>query len=184
MARDISLVSGTWQDSEGRRDAAIVGQAIAARRGLKLGQQFSIGAATVTIVGICKSKVPADEDVIFTYLEFLQRLPGLNSVGTATQIEVLLTNDASLQSVANSIDENFLANYVGTNTRPLGVFQLSALGDLIELIGFLRYLAFACVGLVLAILGQQRSWRCKVACASSSCCKRWASRARSFSAWF
>jgi len=153
VARDLTLLSGNWQDFEGRRDAAIVGQAIAARRGLKLGQRFSIGAATVTIVGICKSSVPTDENFIFTHLEFLQRLPGLNSVGTATQIEVLLNSDASLQTVAKAIDENFRANYVGTNTRPLGVFQLSALGDLIELIGFLRYLAFACVGLVLALVG-------------------------------
>lgn len=153
VARDISLLSGNWSDFESRRDAAVVGQAIASRRGLKVGQRFSIGAATVTIVGICSSSVPADENFIFTHLEFLQRVPGLNSVGTATQIEVLLHEDASLQQVAKAIDEKFRAGYVGTNTRPLGVFQLSALGDLIELVSFLRYLAFACVGLVLALVG-------------------------------
>jgi putative ABC transport system permease protein len=153
VARELTLLSGSWSEFEARRDAAVVGQAIAARRRLKVGQRFSIGAATVTIVGICSSNVTADENFIFTHLEFLQRIPGLNSVGTATQIEVLLNEDASLQQVAKSIDEKFRAGYVGTNTRPLGVFQLSALGDLIELIGFLRYLAFACVGLVLALVG-------------------------------
>ena len=153
VARDLKLQSGNWADFESRRDGAVVGQAIAARRGLKVGQRFSIGAATVTIVGICSSTVTADENLILTHLEFLQRIPGLNSVGTATQIEVLLKDDASLQQVAKAIDEKFRSGYVGTNTRPLGVFQLSALGDLIELIGFLRYLAFACVGLVLALVG-------------------------------
>ena len=153
VARDLTLLAGAWGEFEKRRDAAIVGQAIAARRGLTVGQRFSIGAATVTIVGICRSSTPADENFIFTHLEFLQRTPGLNSVGTATQIEVLLEENAAVQAVADAIDEKFRSNYVATNTRPLGVFQLDAVGDLVELIGFLRYLAYACVGLVLALVG-------------------------------
>ena len=153
VARDLTLISGDWSEFEKRRDGAIVGQAIAARRGLKLGQRFSIGAATVTVVGICRSAVPTDENFIFTHLEFLQRIPGLNSVGTATQIEVLVASDADVQQVATAIDEKFRSGHVGTNTRPLGVFQLDAVGDLVELIGFLRYLAYACVGLVLALVG-------------------------------
>lgn len=153
VARDLTLLSGDWAEFEQRRDGAVVGQAIAARRGLKPGQRFSIGAATVTIVGICRSEVPADENFIFTHLEFLQRVPGLNSVGTATQIEVLLKDETNVQSVADAIDQKFRAGYVETNTRPLGVFQLDAVGDLVELIGFLGYLAFACVGLVLALVG-------------------------------
>ena len=153
VARDLTLISGDWNEFEKRRDGAIVGQAIAARRGLKLGQRFSIGAATVTVVGICRSAVPTDENFIFTHLEFLQRIPGLNSVGTATQIEVLVASDADVQQVATAIDEKFRSGNVGTNTRPLGVFQLDAVGDLVELIGFLRYLAYACVGLVLALVG-------------------------------
>lgn len=153
VARDLSLVSGDWAEFEKRRDGAIVGQAIAARRGIKLGQRFSIGAATVTVAGICRSSIPADENFIFTHLEFLQRVPGLNSVGTATQVEVLLVENADVQQVATAIDEKFRAGNVGTNTRPLGVFQLEAVGDLVELIGFLRYLAYACVGLVLALVG-------------------------------
>lgn len=153
VARDLTLLSGSWEEFESRRDGAVVGTAIAARRGLKVGQRFSIGAATVTIVGVCRSTVPADENFIFTHLEFLQRVPGLNSVGTATQVEVLLDEDAQLQQVADAIDTKFRAGYVETNTRPLGVFQLDAVGDLVELIGFLRYLAYACVGLVLALVG-------------------------------
>jgi putative ABC transport system permease protein len=153
VARDLTLTSGDWGEFERRRDGAIVGQAIAARRGLKLGQRFSIGAATVTVVGICRSAVSTDENFIFTHLEFLQRIPGLNSVGTATQIEVLLDEDADGQQLASAIDEKFKSGNVATNTRPLGVFQLDSVGDLIELLGFLRYLAYACVGLVLALVG-------------------------------
>lgn len=153
VARDLTLISGDWGEFEKRRDGAIVGQAIAARRGLKLGQRFSIGAATVTVVGICRSAVSTDENFIFTHLEFLQRIPGLHSVGTATQIEVLVDQDADGQQLASAIDEKFRSGNVATNTRPLGVFQLDSVGDLVELIGFLRYLAYACVGLVLALVG-------------------------------
>lgn len=153
VARDLTLISGDWGEFEKRRDGAIVGQAIAARRGLKLGQRFSIGAATVTVVGICRSAVSTDENFIFTHLEFLQRIPGLHSVGTATQIEVLVDKDANGQQLASAIDEKFRSGNVATNTRPLGVFQLDSVGDLVELIGFLRYLAYACVGLVLALVG-------------------------------
>jgi putative ABC transport system permease protein len=153
VARELTLLSGSWEEFEKRRDGAIVGKAIAERRGLKVGQRFSIGAATVTIVGLCRSTTPSDENFIFTHLEFLQRTPGLNSVGTATQIEVILAETANPQDVSTAIDDKFRTGYVATNTRPMGVFQLSAVGDLVELIGFLRYLAYACVALVLALVG-------------------------------
>src|SRR5262245_16120292 len=51
-ARDLRLVSGSWDEFRGRRDAALVGQAVARRRGLSVGQRFSIGELTVTVAGI------------------------------------------------------------------------------------------------------------------------------------
>lgn len=153
LARDLTLVSGDWNAFEQRSDGAIVGQSIAARRRLQVGQQFSIGGVTVSVVGVARSGTPAEENFVFTHLDFLQRIPGLNSVGTATQIEVLLNDQADVQQTAAIIDEAFRTGNVATNTRPLGVFQRDAVGDLVELIGFLRYLAYACVGLVLALVG-------------------------------
>jgi putative ABC transport system permease protein len=152
-ARDLSLVAGDWTEFERRTDGAIVGRAIAARRKLAVGQKFSIGGVTVTVAGITAAAVPADENFIFTHLDFLQRTPGLNSVGTATQIEVLLDEHSDAQHTADLIDDQFRTAAVATNTRPLGAFQLSAVGDLVELIGFLQYLAYACVALVLALVG-------------------------------
>jgi putative ABC transport system permease protein len=152
-ARDIELVSGDWSDFEKRTDGALVGRALASRRGLAVGKRFSIGPATVTVCGIIRAAAAADENFVFAHLEFLQRTPGLHSVGTATQIEVLLDDRADLQQTAAAIDDKFRTAQVATNTRPLGAFQLSAVGDLVELIGFLRYLAYACVALVLALVG-------------------------------
>jgi putative ABC transport system permease protein len=46
----------------------------------------------------------------------------------------------------------FRGGPVATDTRPKGVFQAKSLGDLTQLIRLARYLAYACVGLVLALV--------------------------------
>jgi putative ABC transport system permease protein len=130
----------------------VVGQAVAQRRRLAVGQKFSIGMLVVTVTGIFRSPDPATESMIFTHLDFLQRTRGLNSVGTVTQFEVLLDESANSQATCKSIDELFRSGPVATNTRTKGVFQASAVGDLVELVGFTRYLGFACVGLVLGLV--------------------------------
>jgi putative ABC transport system permease protein len=151
-ARALTLLSGDWARFEGRRDAALVGRAIARRRGLAVGQRFSIGAVTVTVAGVFAAANPTDENFLFTHLEFLQRTPGLRSVGTVTQLEVRLADGADATAVAKAIDDMFRGGPVATDTRPKGAFQARAVGDLVELIGLLRYLGYACVGLVLSLV--------------------------------
>ncbi len=151
-ARDVKLVSGSWTEFEKHRDAALVGQAIASRRGLSAGQKFSVGEVTVTVAGIFTAASASEENVLYTNLEFLQRTRGLNSVGTVTQFEVRLTESADPRTLCRTIDALFHNDRVATDTRPRGVFQARAVGDLAELIGFAHYLGYACVGLVLALL--------------------------------
>src|SRR5262245_62144859 len=43
IARDFQLLSGKWDDFEQHQDSAVVGRAVASRRGLKVGDKFSIG---------------------------------------------------------------------------------------------------------------------------------------------
>jgi putative ABC transport system permease protein len=150
--RDLTLVQGDWAAFENQRDAAVVGQAVARRRGIALGQKFSIGMLSVTVTGIFASPDQATENMIFTHLEFLQRTKGLNSVGTVTQLEVLLADDANPQATSAAIDNLFRAGPIATNTRTRGVFQAGAVGDLVELVGFTQYLGLACVGLVLGLV--------------------------------
>src|ERR1700693_2672946 len=77
-ARDLKLVAGNWQDFEGRQDAALVGQALDRRRNLSGGQRFSIGEVTVTVAGVFTAASPAEENFLYTHLDFLQRTRGLN----------------------------------------------------------------------------------------------------------
>ncbi len=151
-ARDLTLLSGDWAAFEGRADAALVGRALARRRGLSAGQRFSIGEVTVTVAGVFTAASAAEENFLYTHLDFLQRTRGLNSVGLVTQFEVLLTEGAEPQAVCRAVDAAFRDDRAATDTRPKGVFQAKAVGDLAELIGFAHYLGFACVGLVLALV--------------------------------
>lgn len=151
-SRPLTLVSGSWQQFQSQRDAAIVGRNVANRRGLKVGDQFSIGDISVRIAGLFSSTVPSEENLIYTSLAFLQYTRGLDAAGLVTQHEVLLTEDADPDRVASEIDSKLRAGAVATKTRRKGAFQASTLSDLVDLIGFAHWLGYACVGLVLSLV--------------------------------
>lgn len=151
-ARNLQLTSGDWNTFTSRRDAAIVGQTVAQRRNLSLGKQFSIGDISVQVAGIFQSDVPAEENLIYTNLEFLQYTRGLDSAGLVTLHEVRLTPEADPDTIARAIDEQLKAGPVATTTRRKGAFQASTLSDLVDLIGFAHWLGYACVALVLSIV--------------------------------
>ena len=150
--RGLTLTSGDWAAFENRRDAAVVGAALARRRGLAVGDTFSIGDLSVQVAGVFTSPVAAEENVAFTSLEFLQYTRGLDAAGLVTMHEAYLTPDADADAVARDIDAALAAGPVATTTRRKGAFQASTLSDLVDLIGFAHWLGFACVGLVLALV--------------------------------
>lgn len=149
---DFRLIEGSWDEFEKNQDSAVMGQAVANRREIKIGQKFSIGDLSVICAGIFESDDPAEENYIYSHLDFLQRSKGMNLVGTVTQLEVLLTEQADADQICREIDETFKSGSVETDTRPKGVFQAKSLGDLTQLIGMAHYLGLACVGLVLSLV--------------------------------
>ena len=150
--RDFTLTSGSWSDFEARTDGALLGRAIAQRRGLSVGDKFTIGEVSVSVVGIFESSVAAEDSFIYTHLDFLQRAKGRTSVGTVTQLEVHLAENVEPEGIAETIDQQFRNGPIATTTRPKGVFQADTLSDLAELIGFAHWLGYACVGLVLGLV--------------------------------
>jgi putative ABC transport system permease protein len=151
-SRDLSLLSGSWGQFKSQRDAAVVGRSVAQRRGLKVGDQFSIGDISVKVAGVFSSPVPAEENLIYTSLEFLQYTRGLDAAGLVTMHEVRLTDNADPDETAAAIDAALKAGPVATTTRRKGAFQASTLSDLLDMIGFAHWLGYACVGLVLALV--------------------------------
>ena len=150
--RDLELIAGAWDNFQPRRDAALVGRNVARRRGLSPGDQFSIGELSVKVAGIFTSPVAAEENLIYTSLEFLQYTRGLDAAGLVTQFEVYLAAVADPEAVAAAIDDTLRAGPVATRTRRKGAFQASTLADLVDLVAFANWLGYACVGLVLALV--------------------------------
>jgi putative ABC transport system permease protein len=150
--RKLSMESGGWDGFARQGDGALVGAAVATRRQLKAGDKFTIGDVTVQVAGVFRSFDAAEEGLIYTHLDFLQRTRGQNEAGVVTQLEVHLTEGADPDAVARAIDAQFHAGPVATTTRTKGMFQADTLSDLAELIGFIHWLGYACVGLVLSLV--------------------------------
>lgn len=151
-ARHLTLESGTWDGFARQGDGALVGAAVASRRKLKVGDKFTIGDITTLVAGIFHSTDAAEEGLIYTHLDFLQRARGQAEVGVVTQLEVHLNDGADPDAVARAIDAEFHAGPVATTTRTKGMFQADTLSDLAELIGFIHWLGYACVALVLSLV--------------------------------
>tara|TARA_B100000809_G_scaffold262492_1_gene313574 strand:- start:921 stop:2063 length:1143 start_codon:yes stop_codon:yes gene_type:complete len=150
--REMELVEGNWDEFSKYQDAAVVGQAVASRRGIVTGDKFSIGQYSVNVAGIFQSNNRAEENYIYTHLEYLQRKQQGSSDGTVTQFEVVLEDGVDADRKASEIDDLLRSGPVETDTRQKGSFQAKSLGDLTQLIGLSRYLGLSCVGLLLVLL--------------------------------
>ncbi|MGY8748207.1 MAG: ABC transporter permease [Pirellulales bacterium] len=149
---DFEMREGSWDEFQQNQDSAVMGAAVANRRGVSVGDKFSIGSLSVVVAGIFNAEDPAEENYIYSHLDFLQRSKGMNLVGTVTQLEVLLNENADADEICRVIDDRYLTGPVETDTRPKGVFQAKSLGDLTQLIGMAHYLGLACVGLVVSLV--------------------------------
>ncbi len=152
QARDFQLAAGSWAEFEDHQDAALIGQAVARRRGIQVGDKFSIGDLSVVVAGVFESADPAEENYIYSHLDFLQRRKGANLVGTVTQLETRLQSHVDAEAKSEEIDRLLKSGPVETDTRPKGVFQAKSLGDLAHLIEMTHYLGLACIVLVLALV--------------------------------
>lgn len=146
------FTSGSFADWERRSDAALLGEALAARRGLKAGDQFDAAGITAYVAGILDSDQPQDVNVAYVHLDYLQQQVD-RRLGTVTQFNVKVDDPASLDSVAAEIDALFASAEQPTTTRSEKAFVAQIAGDMIELIGFTRYLGWGCLVAVLALVG-------------------------------
>lgn len=149
--KPLQLLKGSLDDFAAQRDGAIVGEALASRRGLKPGDRFQIGGISVGVTGIFRSEKPGEDNVAFTHLEMLQRGKSVDSLGYVTQFEVAIEDPAKADGIAAGIDEVFRAETVPTTTKSHKAFISSSTGDLMGMIRFTRLLGLLCVVLVLAL---------------------------------
>lgn len=150
--RDFTLASGSWGAFSSRQDAAVIGSAVARRRGITTGDTFSIGEYSVRVAGVYDSENQAEENYIYTHLDYLQRGDDASSDGLVTQFEIVLSESADAATVQEQVDTLFAVGQVETDTRMKGAFQQKSLGDLMQMIRMSGYLGYGCVGLLLVLL--------------------------------
>ena len=151
FAPEIEIVEGSDAEWEKRDDAALVGEQFAKRRGLKPGDKFDAVGITVHVAGIIRSPFPQDNNVAYVKLAFLQQA-ARTGLGIVTQFNVRVEKSSDLKPVAAAIDERFKSDQQPTNTRPEKAFFAETAGQLIELIGFTRWLGLGAVIAVIALV--------------------------------
>ena len=148
FAPEIEVIDGDISEWDRRDDGALLGEQFARRRGLKPGDQFDAVGITVHISGIIKSPFAQDNNVAYVKLPFLQQASKAG-LGVVTQFNVRVNSSSDLKPVAAAIDERFKSDQQPTNTRPEKAFFAETASQLIELIGFTRWLG---IGAVLAVI--------------------------------
>jgi putative ABC transport system permease protein len=147
FAPEIEILSGSEEEWKKRDDGALLGEVFAARRGLKPGDRFDAAGVTVTVSGVIRSPFPQDNNVAYVKLPFLQQASNAG-LGVVTQFNVRVNSSKDLTSVATAIDERFHSDQAPTDTRPEKAFFAETAAELVELIGFTRWLG---IGAVIAV---------------------------------
>ena len=151
-APKLRLLSGSFDDWRKRSDAVLLGETLARRRGLKVGDRFEAAGITVYVAGVVHSDEPQDENVGYTHLDFLQFATGSRAGGIVTQFNVKVKEPSQLEPVAAAIDEVFAADQEPTKTSPEKAFVARAATDVIEIVGFMKWLGWGCLAAVLALV--------------------------------
>jgi putative ABC transport system permease protein len=144
FAPEIEVIEGSEQEWQRRDDGALLGEVFAHRRGLKPGDRFDAAGVTVTVSGILRSPFPQDNNVAYVKLPFLQQASRAG-LGVVTQFNVRVNESKQLAPVATAIDELFRSGQEPTDTRPEKAFFAETASELVELIGFTRWLGVAAV---------------------------------------
>lgn len=150
--RGIEVIAGSAETFAAQKDSALVGRQFAARKGLDVGDRFRFGDIDVNVVGLFRSDEATDESLVMTHLEFLQRAGPVDRLGTVTQFEVRIADGVDAGAAASSIDDLFRTAEEPTDTRPRVAYLASATRDLREIMRFGRWLALACVLVVLSLV--------------------------------
>jgi putative ABC transport system permease protein len=152
-APNVNFISGSIQQWLQRKDAAILGETLAARRKLKVGDSFDAAGVNVYVAGIFRSDEPQDQNVGYVHLDFLQRASGMKRLGIVTQFNVKVSDPRKLDEVARAIDALFKTDQQPTQTSSEKSFVARAAADVLSLVGFTRYLGWGCLAAVLALVG-------------------------------
>jgi putative ABC transport system permease protein len=151
--REATLVAGSLDDWKRRGDAALVGQSLASRRGIKVGDRFTAAGVTTWVAGIFASDDAQDRNVAYVHLPFLQETAERGGTGgIVTQFDVEVADPARLEQVASAIDDVFARDQFPTTTRPESAFVARAARDVVAIVDFASVVGWASLAAVFALI--------------------------------
>jgi putative ABC transport system permease protein len=151
--KSFQILDGSVESWKSRTDAALLGETLANRRGLKVGERFDAAGVTVFVAGVVRSDEPQDQNVAYVHLPFLQRATGDRKLGMVTQFNVKVDDPKNLETVARAIDAEFARDPEPTQTSAEKAFVARAAADVINLVSFARTVGWGCLAAVLALVG-------------------------------
>lgn len=72
LGSKMTVIDGSLEAWNSRTDAALLGETLAQRRGLRPGMMFDAAGITAYVAGVVRSTNPQDQNVAYTALEFVQ----------------------------------------------------------------------------------------------------------------
>ena len=152
ISKNIEVLNGSVNEWLNREDGALIGANLAQRRRLDVGDSFDAAGVTVLVSGIIRSAESSqDDNVAYVHLPFLQQASRVG-LGTVTQFLVKVSDSSLLNSVSRQIDNRFKTESEPTDTTPEKAFFASTAKELIELIGFSRWIGIASVFAVIGLI--------------------------------
>ena len=153
IAKDGIIVDGSIADWKKRGDAAIVGSALAKRRGIKVGDRFSAAGIDIFVAAIQESDQAQDKNAAIVQLPFLQEAARKGGTGTiVTQFNVRVENPDDLDIVSAAIDDTFAHDEHPTSTFPEKAFVGRAARDIVHLAEVAGILAWGALVAVFALV--------------------------------
>lgn len=148
----IRVIEGSIDGWKKRSDAVLLGETLARRRGLSTGDRFDAAGITVYVAGVIQSDEAQHQNVAYAHLSFIQFAATGRSGTYVTMFEVRVERPEQLDSVAHAIDAEFVHDQDPTYTRSEQAFIAGAARDIVEIASFTKWLAWGCVGAVLALV--------------------------------
>lgn len=147
---DLEVLVGSVAEWRSRSDAALVGERLAQRRRLEVGQRVRLGEIDVHVAGIVRSESAGIANLAFVHLDQLSL--ARKRQGSATQFLVTLDPGADPVEIARRIDDRFRTDESRTDTKSLQAFVAAAVAEIAEVVVFARWLGYLAVLVVALVL--------------------------------
>lgn len=147
---DLDVLAGSVAAWQKTRDGALVGERLALRRHLQVGDRLKLGEIDVQVSGIVRSEFAGVANLAFLHLDLLAL--ARKRQGGATQFLVKLAPDADAEKIAEAIDTRFSTDQARTDTKSMQAFVAAALAEIAQVVAFARWLGVLAVAVVALVL--------------------------------